>query len=322
MICSDKEIIMGITSYAKVANNKVYLDAYNLPDKVFIDAVKMVDVIKFRLTDSKHIRNGEPDVSIIDCSGYRTKITRRQLVQNFRYTNGKKIILAFLKNNTDYTAMRNCSENYKVFRPSDKYVAIINGKRLANTGYLACKIDENGAILRDTMGVVSNKMFHKCFRIPLQDVIKRCMNGKNIPSESMEMSFDNTGSTVGSQGFDSSQLGLDPSSFNRPTYEETKKQEQQVQRAVQKSEQASKEETKYLYTVTAQAVEMKNNNHVVGYILKEIKTGRTRQVNTSQLAMVCDKKLVDNVSLVTKENGGKFLRGNGIVLTNLPKVLV
>jgi hypothetical protein len=80
-------------------------------------------------------------------------------------------------------------------------------------------------------------------------------------------------------------------------------------------------ESKYRFTVLNRLMDM--NNKAVGFTVKEIKTGNTRQLTTQELSKLCEMKLVDNVMIVKKEQTGqKYLKGNGIIINNLPKILV
>lgn len=76
----------------------------------------------------------------------------------------------------------------------------------------------------------------------------------------------------------------------------------------------------YKYTITHRIVSM-TNNALIGFVVKEISSGQSKQLTTLQVHQLCEQKLVDNVMMVRKDNGVKFLKGNNMRIENLPQVL-
>jgi hypothetical protein len=63
------------------------------------------------------------------------------------------------------------------------------------------------------------------------------------------------------------------------------------------------------------------NKQELGFTIEEIETKKRKVISSVILMQLCEQHLVDNVSAVKDSRGVKFLRGNGIVLKNLPTVL-
>lgn len=81
-------------------------------------------------------------------------------------------------------------------------------------------------------------------------------------------------------------------------------------------------DSKYRFTVTHQIMSVNDPNKQIGFVVKELSTGKVKNLPISSVVKLCESKVVDNVMIVTKQSTGlRFLKGNGIVLKNLPKVL-
>jgi hypothetical protein len=94
---------------------------------------------------------------------------------------------------------------------------------------------------------------------------------------------------------------------NRPNGVDIQNQQKQVQ-------------PKYQYTVVNQVLDTKNNQ-LKGYTLMHLETKKKQVVSPNVLLQLCKQYRVANVEAVQNQNGISYLRGNGIVLKNLPSVL-
>ena len=187
-----------------------------------------------------------------------------------------------------------------IFIP-DKY-SIDTGGRLVNGGhYLVCK-DINGVANKNNLCLVDRAMFRCVFSIPMQEGIKRArgLNRQNIQFN---------------------RQAVTPVKNMQQNQQVQRQQVQQrpVQNRVVKQPQVTQTQSKYKYTVVNKI--MSFTGVCVGYTVREISNGRTLRVTEQQLKAACYKKLVNNVVLVNQQNGKSFLRGNGIDMSKLPKVM-
>ena len=354
----------------------VYID--QLPDRIFIDANKVRGVysakIVTRRTDS-NVQPGGPDVLIKSATGGNSYITREALMQNFTLASGKKIKMAYLKNNKPYAVYGECSDSFKIFKLPDNCKGVMNGKDIAPGVYIVAKADASGAVLKDTLTVVSPAMFRKMFKIPMQDIIKRHMNGKSnrtmgssifnrqsgnmhrnslgaqpirigakVSSKPVEMpaSLPNIGAMLQKTSQVSMQKmpqiaiqktpqiniqkpvnsGFNRSGFGIPTQNKPfDRSGFGIQRPNQQESTQQMASSQYPFSVTHRIVNM-NNHALIGFIVKEEKSGKTKHMSIDQVKMLCEKHAIGNLMLVTKEGTNlKYLRGNGIRIESLPEVI-
>lgn len=300
--------------YEEVMNKHVLM-AGALTEESFLRVTKHYDVASAIVISPDRyaeygIQNGGLDVRLEMITGETFMVSRKFLVENFRIPGkrsavGKRIQLIFVKNNTPFLVIRNSNELMRAVFIPDKY-SIDVGNRLVNGGqYLVCK-DINGVADKNNLSLVGRAMFRCVFSIPVQEGIKRArgLNRQNTP-------FNRQAVTPVK---------------NMQQHQQAQRQQaqQQVQqRPVQnravKQPQVTQTQSKYKYTVVNKI--MSFTGVCVGYTVREISNGRTLRVTEQQLKAACYKKLVDNVVLVNQQNGKSFLRGNGIDMSKLPKVM-
>lgn len=313
---------MSMQDYIKQGSGgNVMINCNNLPSKVFIDAVKTKDICKAVILTKQErteIQPGSPDIKLIKASGESTLVSRSQLSNNYTLSNGKKIRMAFLNSGKEYVVYSVCNENYKILKLPDNCMGVLNNKRIKPGNYIVAKVDTTGNIDTQSMTSISPNLFRKMFKIPLQDVIKRNMgkgskmftlfnkapllnNKKNVNMQIEKPVAPKKVNVV--KNIDTSELNINPSSIKVPTMQE------QVATS------------KYRFIVINKLVDM--NGNMVGFTVKDKSNGQIKQLTVAQVTKLCDRKLVENVMLVTKESTGmKFLKGNGMRLDNLPKVIM
>ena len=325
---------MGFEQYMRQGNNgEIQVACANLPNKGFIDAIKVKDICKLKFLtkqEKENIAPGSPDVMLKHITGEIEYISRSDISKKYTDANGNKLKMMFLKNDRDYIVYCNCNESYKILKLPNNCSGAFKGKRVKPGDYVVMPIDSQGNPCREKMGIVSSKMFRKMFKIPMQAVIKRHMGSgsKNFslfkqlgannrrPSINISSIAKNTpviNLNVEKQmkpRINSADLGINPSNIKIPT----------VTDKINTVQSNRQENNKYKFTVINQILDM--NGKLLGYSVKELDSGTIKQLNTAQLAVLCEQKLVNNVMLGTIERTGKkFLKGNGIVLKNLPSVL-
>lgn len=299
-----------------IDNNHIKVDIEKVPETAFIKANKVLDICVATVLDRRHnskLERGGPDVLIQSISGERFMLTRKELCKKFRHISGKQIHLAYLKNNKAYPVYRELTEAdsaFRVMKTSKKYLGHLRGRMIPLESYVVCREDGNGALLKETMTVVSPKVFRKMFKIPMQEIIRRNMSDakkkvKQIPSSVMsEPIVTDNGLRMGV----TSQIPK-PIDVN-DLREKTMVQGQMVN------------EHRYPYKATHRIVNMSNHN-IVGFVIKEVSTGTSKQLSLESVKRLCKQRKIENIMLVVKEGTNlEFLRGNGIKLENLPEIIM
>lgn len=287
--------------------NTIPVDKLN--GNCFLDAVMTKDIAELTIISPKEkkavgskYKRGEPDILVRHLDGRVERLYRTDVNGRFRHPNGKAVRLLLLKNSTKYPVYIDCEEKYKAVKVPKSYRVDFNGRRLNGGGYIICKVDDKGAVLKETLRVISSDSFKRAFKIPESKYIKRVgirENGtgrKNLGVEEMKNGLANIRRVE--------QIQTD----NRNTVVE------------KKTEVVKEDKSKYKYRVYQRITNMEKK--VVGYAIEEIATGRKKNITTKQLATLCSMKVVENVMLVTRDDGTKFLKGNCIKLENIPSVLL
>ena len=272
--------------------NTIPVDKLN--GNCFLDAVMTKDIAELTIISPKEkkavgskYKRGEPDILVRHLDGRVERLYRTDVNGRFRHPNGKAVRLLLLKNSTKYPVYIDCEEKYKAVKVPKSYRVDFNGRRLNGGGYIICKVDDKGAVLKETLRVISSDSFKRAFRIPESKYIKRVGIREN--------------------GTGRKKLGV----------EEMKKGLANIRRVEQK-----KTDNTVVKNIKENIDVVKEDKKVVGYAIEEITTGRKKNITTKQLATLCSMKVVENVMLVTREDGTKFLKGNGIKLENIPSVLL
>lgn len=157
--------------------NNAAIDIDAMPASMFIDVNNVVDVCQVKImtkAQRKELAHGEPDVIITSAIQGRSRISRRQLAENFVFINNKKIRLAILREDRVYTVKRYCNVPCKAFKLPSNVVGVCNGRKITDKGaYIVAQVGADGNIDRSTFKVMSSDNFRKLFKIPEQEVITR-----------------------------------------------------------------------------------------------------------------------------------------------------
>lgn len=352
---------MAVQDYMRQGNNGIIqMNCNNLPDKVFIDAIKTKNICKAKILtreERAQLPAGSPDVKVIRITGGSQFITRKQLVEKFAFTNGSSIKVAYLTSGKEYIVYNVCNEKYKVMKLPQNCVGVMNNKKVTQGSYLVVPVNADGSLNKSEMGVVSSGNFRKCFKIPMQNVIQRHIGGgsktfslfnrapqrpriKPVSTDSMRnmSNMGNMGSMSGAgvnlgghgnmQGLGSikpsSTMEQTPRPVQKPIQTPRPMQTQQnnngAMSARERIEAMKNKNNNYKYTAVNRLFDINNNQ--VGFTIGNLSNGATKQIDMPTMYKLCKEKIVDNVMLVTMGNTGKWhLRGNGINLETLPKVL-
>lgn len=337
----------------------IQIDITRVPDSAFIDANKVVDVCMATiLSRSKNpqLERGGPDVQIQSASGERAMISRKQFCSEFKHASGRKITMAYLKHDVQYVVYRQLEKPYKVLKLPGNCRGVIGTRIVKPNSFIVFQSDGNGAILKDTISVISPKVFRKMFKIPMQEVIKRHMGGKGstvlVPGsvkrkptlKAADLNKINTQKPITTNGglrmgigdlrkapVDVNSLPKEPrgnvtvslskpsgntDGFNRSAFHD------KLMKQANSTPTERQEQSKYLYKATHRIVNL-NNKSVVGFVIQEISSGKSKQLTLDNVKLLCEQKKVENLMVVQKEGTNlKFLRGNGIRVESLPEVIM
>jgi len=342
---------MGNHNYISMNNGIASINCVEVPDKGFLDATLTKDIAKIKFLsaqDKKAMQEyvpGGPDVVVNHLTGEITYITRKELKKRYIHASGNKINIAVLKNDRWYIVYAPCNMQYKVMKlPNNCSAMLPDGSPAKRGSYIICRQDGNGQVIRETMKDIPPKAFKKMFRIPMQPVIKRAMESNNHSKEFTLFEANNRTNMNRIRSikphFDSSELDMNPDNINISAVSEqtsmpnisafgTNKDTQNSRATFKPSFDRIKTKSpdtnnttqnKYKFTVVNRLTDM--DGKLIGYVLMEISSQRKKNIKPNDLAKFCAAKAVDNVMLVTREDGVQFLKGNGIRLENLPAVLL
>lgn len=302
-----------------------------IPDGMFIDATLVRELCKIKLMTRQERRSmgaGCPDVQVQSILGGRKNITREELSRDYKLFNGQQVKMKFLRTDKQYNVFRLCEEDYKILKIPDNDIVSFRGQQRQSGGsFVVCKATDNGTPDKSTLHIISAKIFRKAFVIPDNEHIKGAVARRkagiaqkrfnpymykpirkhssvmDIQPDIPASAFQHFNNNTGNNGV----TGAKP--VNRPVVNN-------------RDGIAERSDSKYKFTVTHQIMSVNDPNKQIGFVVKELSTGKVKNLPISSVVKLCESKVVDNVMIVTKQSTGlRFLKGNGIVLKNLPKVL-
>lgn len=313
-----------------------YID---IPDSLFIEAHKVRDIVKARplnKREKEQAGRGTPDIRIDPIIGTSYLITREMLVNNFRYTNGKKIKTSGWSSDKQYVVYRNNQEVVRVMQVPLSNTVKINGtmaneknRRLGD--YIVCPINSDGTPNRNEASIVSAAIFKKMCYIPEQDVIVNhrgshnrlfnlgaaIQNRLNRQSSKVTNNFDNIMQRPNSNTINNKiAMGGGFSGVNRNMASQNSVTPR-VNNAETKTElpPAYNNRNNYQYQIISQI--HNNFGKRIGFVIQAI-NGETKEISKDTAIKLALGKKLANVEVVTTSSGEKFLRGNSIKLDDLP----
>lgn len=316
-----------------------------IPDKVFIPAIKVREIVKARplkLDEKKQIQRGSADILIKPLIGKQYLLTRDQVINNFKYTNGKKIKTSGWESSKSYVIYTEDNATVMVVQiPLNHTVTIgevtANESNRKSGDYIVCNLDQSGKIDRTSASIVSAPLFRKMCYIPMNEVIHRYRGSKNrvfdfisnkikrmnsiIPKDMTRIADDNISRTSElnrvNTGFTEVQgvQGVQGVQNTNRTLNNPNTSTQGVQNTNRIPNNLNTGATGNNLTVVAQIHDAFGKR--VGFVIRA-SNGRTKDINTPAIMQLANKGLLSNVTLVDNPHGGKFLRGIGMQLDNLP----
>lgn len=293
----------------------VEMEYSGIPDKAFIKVIRKRDIVKARPLNREEKKAGDrggPDIILIGPTGDRRLITRRELLKNYTYINGKKInIRAWTSKKTYLIGRMDNTEAYALGIPSN-WRLNLETKRQSRGGkdYLICLAGQDGVINRSEVGVIQSSLFRKMYHIPENEVITRNIGKGNKLFTGKSKGLNNNKDRIGIKKEvkyeQSSEHKNDP--FKQLVDE---MQSEGLNEQKKLNDSAIKKNTVERKKYTAKG-RLMSNGMLVGFII-ENSAGEVTEITKQDMIKLCKSKLVDNIVLGKKEaNGVYYLRGNGI----------
>lgn len=295
--------------------------ADRISSRSFISVTRKRDIQKARIMsvrDRNGLANGASDVHLESPLGEKKTISRKELMQNYVYLSGRKIRISGWKANRDYYVVREDNTRALAVQIPRNYRIRVN-ERVTNSSkgrdYIVCLLGADNTIDRSTASIVSRDLFRKMFTIQRDDFTRFCndrgyrVRSKREDNEHVlpkKASYNNTIKTTG-------EVRKIPPVETRVVQANTQRMNR-----VQNSTKAQSMSTAY----EAVGRLINSEGKILGFVIKDGR-GMTKQVSKQEMTVLCNKKLVSNLSLATREGTGtKYLRGNGIKISDLPSTVI
>lgn len=334
-------------SYLRIADDNTLTVVFDkLPSNKFFDAIKVRDICIVKLLNRQEKamnEPGSPDVVVRSATGISRMITRGELVEEFKHANGKDIIIAYLSDRRKYTVIKDCVEPYKMMKLPNNCQGIIRGKVIKPGSYIVCQSDDAGNPNLNTLIAISPSMFRKMFEIPRQNSIIRNTGRGNkmlnivkhrdkykglINPNSIVIDFDKSkkivqGNSQQPKKQNSQSINLEKKPINNTNTNKINlgNSNNIAPTSAREQDAVARRYEQREYRFTAVARVLNSNGALLGYVIKEIKTGKTQQCPTYQVMRMAEAKQVDNIIHCKQDNGQTYLKGNGIKLEGLPAVM-
>lgn len=327
---------------AQTGNNSAEIYVDKLPDCAFVNAIKTVDVCTARIlpaSERAEVKRGGPDVEIVSMDGEKMLVTRQQLCSQFTHCSGRRIKLQYLRTDTKYVVYRLCNVTCRVTKLPNNCTGKIGNKSIKPGSFIIKGADNK-------LKVLSPRLFKKAYKIPLNDIIKRHMHGGISRDFAMNNIYKSASESKARLFNDFGSQQAQPMQINapkQPMMTMPQPQEKTVNlfkpsqaqgfgrqnksfRTVQQTPQSQRStqpqaQTEAPLTVTARLVNL--NKQLLGFMVLNKSTGQKKQMQLAQVKGLSREHKIDNLMLVTKEGTNvQYLRGNGVIIQNLPEILV
>lgn len=281
-----------------------------IPDRAFLRVIMVRDIRRARvMAQVEAATKGllDRDIALESPLGFVEYISRAELLQRYRYPNGRKINLIRWRRGQKYIIVAGSNalmysiyipEKFRVriSRPKQDLVVNDNGK----SHYIVCMADASGNIDRGRVFVISSSLFKKIFRYySSADVVEFIKNHGRIEDEQIDFGYttkQNIKNTAGSK----------VAQYDKNSGTEVKSMN---------TDEQPKEPIKIKYTAVGKVVD---NGKVVGFVLRD-SYGTVYTMDKLQTMELCRNKMVDNLG-VRELNGKWYIYGIGIRIEQLPEI--
>ena len=315
-------------------DNRPCLDLASIPDRAFIPVIRKRNILKAQINSKG---SSKYSIRIQSPMGDYQDIQRKELLENYRYLQNKKINLHGWKSDTYYTIFMSDNSKMYAMQVPLSVTAYVNGV-IANTtsgrqkgDYIVCYGGADGKIDKRTAKVIQATTFHKMFSIPKNEIIMK-YRGKS--KNKLKKAFTPPKRYLVQPGGPSKITHQQKT--NRPIDIKTDTQNKNKNTV---SNQIKPTPTNPTYRVNAATLPgidssiarpmgtpKQNPVRTVGKLLRgQILVGfviqdgqRVKQVNTNQMKIFIANGIVTDVMVQKNAYGMEYFRGNGIQIEQLP----
>lgn len=271
------------------------LEFDRIPNKALMPVIRKRDIMKARILarkEKERLQPGSPDVLLVSPLGYRQMLSRREFIREYKHINGRRIQLAGWKGGREYFVMKDDNTPaVALFIPRNCNLSV-RGKKVTGGSYVVCFRGEQGGIDRNRPYFISRALFRKMFTVLPNEIIER-NKGK------------------GAKDFRASRAktkGRQAEPVARP----------KVLRNTESRQPVISRNTKEVDNRFEAIGRIVNSqDKIIGFLIRD-PNGMSRQVTKREMVALCERELVKNIIVATREaDGVKYLRGNGIRIGEL-----
>ena len=308
------------------------IDIQNIPDSAFIPVKRHRNIVTaFIANKQQDGSRRQADIAIVTPLGDKGYITRQELISKYVYVQNRAINLHAWKSGKKYIVYQRDSSTMYAMQVPTNLTASVNGK-MANVfkkdsgDYIVCYCGADGKVDKRTAAVISSKMFHKMFSIPMNDVIRK-HRGSGNKFFTPQRKYLTTPPAAQQNRQNQRVNGLTLQSTARQSAPGQGQQQQRLNPMQPRYDMnaatlpgVSRDVARPL---TAQTVNpyktvgrIMNGSKRVGFII--MVNGKPQQVTDNQMLKLVASGKITDVMVQQTGNGYNYFRGNGIVIDNLP----
>lgn len=290
------------------------VNVLQLPDEVFMDGTKVVEIMRARILtrqEKKSRERGAPDIQLRGLAGAQTYITRTDLVKMFIGMDGRKITIASWKSGKNYLVYTQKNTRVAILHSPRKprYLLELPNKKVLKPGYyFVCDVNETGKIDKLHGIQVGPSVFKKMFVIneSTDEYIAKIKTATKDSAIVVEQTANRVKQAENARNSRSNNIGVSGGSRGVVT-------PSSVLNTKQVQDSTPKINAKAKMHVVAKI--LNRENQLVGYVISNGKEEKPFQKN--KVIEMCRKHALRNMSLVEKD-GKEYLRGVGITHDSLP----
>lgn len=325
-------ILRGVAQAPRNTQAVGNIDIQNIPDSAFIPVKRHRNIVTaFIANKQQDGSRRQADIAIVTPLGDKGYITRQELISKYVYVQNRAINLHAWKSGKKYIVYQRDSSTMYAMQVPTNLTASVNGK-MANVfkkdsgDYIVCYCGADGKVDKRTAAVISSKMFHKMFSIPMNETIRKHRGSGNkfftpqrkylttppAAQQNRQNQRVNGLTLQSTAGQSASNQGQQQQRLNpmRPSYDMNAATLPGVSRDVARPLTA---QTVNPYKTVGRIM---NGSKRVGFII--LVNGKPQQVTDNQMLKLVASGKITDVMVQQTSNGYNYFRGNGIVIDNLP----
>lgn len=289
-----------------------------IPDGLFFKSNMLLDIRCAYIV--RGVGRGEGDIELVSPLGFSERVSRKELLDRYRYIDGSVIKLGAWLGKRRYLVVNRCNNGmYGIYIPPR--VILKRGEvelKVGRTGvYIICGSGDMGEIDRDKVYVVVPKYFKRMFKMEgnLDDCreLRDRLLKRGVVKE-FKCEINNRGGLRGAldsimDNIEKSNIKLDKEIVTSIKDDELKMEKSDIGNNI---DRCIKDER---YKLVARITQ---GGRMVGFIVEDV-YGVKVECNKGMVIEFARKRLLSNASIRNK-NGKEYLYGIGIKLMELPEV--